>query len=32
MMYGGIDLHSNSSVIVVIDEADRVRGTEALAE
>jgi transposase len=24
MMYGGIDLHSNNSVVAVIDEADRV--------
>ena len=24
MMYGGIDLHSNNSVIAIIDDADRV--------
>ncbi|WP_316231284.1 IS110 family transposase [Bradyrhizobium sp. SZCCHNR1051] len=30
MMYGGIDLHSNNSVIVVIDEADRVVGQKRL--
>ena len=24
MMYGGIDLHSNNSVIAVVDDADRI--------
>ena len=30
--YSGIDLHSNNSVVVVSDEADRVAGAAAAAE
>jgi transposase len=30
MIYGGIDLHSNNSVIVTIDESDRVVGQKRL--
>ncbi|MCP3459324.1 IS110 family transposase [Bradyrhizobium sp. CCGUVB23] len=31
MMYGGIDLHSNNSVVAVIDDADRVVAQKRLA-
>jgi len=32
MMYCGIDLHSNNSVIAIIDDTDRVCDAEALGE
>ena len=31
MMYSGIDLHSNNSVVAVIDDADRVVAHKRLA-
>lgn len=32
MMYSGIDLHSNNSVIAVIDDGDRVVAQKASAQ
>ena len=31
-LYAGIDLHSNNSMVVVLDETDRVAAPQALAQ
>ena len=31
-LYAGIDLHSNNSMVVVLDETDRVEPPQALAQ